>query len=78
MKLDEAIRKRINELISKEGITLTRLCLESDITPSTLFDFMKGKSNSPKIATIRKICYGLNISLQTFFEPKYFEDDGDF
>ena len=74
MNLDEALRKRINELVDKMKITLTALCLNSNITPSTVFDFMAGKSKSPKIITIKKLCAGANITLQEFFAKDYFND----
>ena len=40
MNLDEALRKRINELVADLNISLTELCLKSNLTPSTIFDFM--------------------------------------
>ena len=74
MNLDEAIRKRINELVDENKTTLTALCLNSNLTPSTVFDFMAGKSKSPKIITIKKLCAGANITLEEFFARKYFND----
>ncbi|MBQ7798401.1 MAG: transcriptional regulator [Clostridia bacterium] len=73
MNLDEAIRTRINELVKKET-SLTNLCLKSNITPSTIFDFMYGKIKAPTIITIKKICAGANITLQEFFDRNYFND----
>lgn len=74
MNLDEAIRKRIKELVEINKTTLTTLCLNSNLTPSTIFDFMNGKSKSPKIITIKKLCSGANITLEQFFSPSYFCD----
>ncbi len=74
MNIDEAIRKRINEIVDSEKITLTALCLNSNLTPSTIFDFMSGKSKCPKVITIKKICSGANISLEEFFARDYFND----
>ena len=54
MNLDEAIRKRINELVNDNKTTLTALSLNSNLTPSTIFDFMSGKSKCPKVITIKK------------------------
>ncbi len=75
MKLNEAIRKRIQEIVNKEGVSLTNLCLNSNLTPSTVFDFMSGKSDYPKINTIKKICTGAHITLAQFFDRDYFEND---
>ena len=77
MDLNEAIKFRINELIKERGISLTSLCLSSNLTPSTIFDFMYGKSKSPKIITIKKMCCGLDMTLEEFFAKDYFNTVDD-
>ena len=74
MNLDDAIRKRILELVEENKTNLTNLCLNSNLTPSTIFDFMYKKSKSPKIITIKKLCSGANISLKDFFDRDYFNN----
>ena len=77
MTIDDAIKKRINELVESNNITLTSLCLNSNLTPSTIFDFMYGKSKCPKVITIKKICVGANITLEEFFARDYFNETED-
>lgn len=77
MNIDEALRKRILELVAQNNTTLTALCLESNLTPSTIFDFMVGKSKCPKVITIKKLCMGANIKLRDFFDRDYFDDIDD-
>ncbi|MGN0789436.1 MAG: transcriptional regulator [Christensenellales bacterium] len=77
MTTDEALRKRISELVAQNDTTLTALCLESNLTPSTIFDFMVGKSKCPKVTTIKKLCMGANIKLRDFFDRDYFDDIDD-
>ena len=77
MNLDEAIRTRINELVKQNKTTLTALCLNSNLTPSTIFDFMSGKSKCPKVITIKKLCSGIGITLQEFFDKDYFNDSDE-
>ena len=77
MNIDEAIRKRINEIVETNKTTLTALCLNSNLTPSTIFDFMSGKSKCPKVITIKKICSGANITLEEFFARNYFNRTED-
>lgn len=77
MNLNEAIKKRIAELVEEKHTTLTALCLNSNLTPSTVFDFMAGKSQYPKAITIKKLCMGANITLQEFFNRDYFNDTTD-
>ena len=77
MNLDEAIRTRINELVKQNKTTLTALCLNSNLTPSTIFDFMSGKSKCPKVITIKKLCSCIGITLQEFFDKDYFNDSDE-
>lgn len=77
MNIDEAIKKRINELVDSNNTTLTALCLNSNLTPSTIFDFMYGKSKCPKVITIKKLCVGANITLKEFFARDYFDETDD-
>ena len=77
MNLDEAIKTRINELVNDNKTTLTALCLNSNLTPSTIFDLMAGKSKCPKVITIKKLCAGANITLEQFFARDYFNNMED-
>lgn len=77
MKIDKAIRKRIDEILVEKQISLTALCLNSNLTPSTIFDFMYGRSKNPSILTIKKLCIGAGISLHEFFNKDYFNSDED-
>ena len=77
MNLDEAIKTRIIELAEQNKCTITNLCLNSNLTPSTLFDFLNGKSKYPGILTIKKICVGAGITLEEFFARDYFNTDDD-
>ena len=77
MDTNIAIQKRIYEILEEKNISLTALCLNSNLTPSTIFDFMYGKSKCPKVLTIKKICAGAGITLKDFFDRDYFNDTSD-
>ena len=77
MDLNNALKTRINELVTENHTTLTALCLNSNLTPSTVFDFMAGKSKCPTVTTIKKLCMGASITLQEFFSRDYFNDTTD-
>ncbi len=77
MTIDDAIRKRIEEILIEKKISLTNLCLISNITPSTIFDFMYKKTKCPKAITIKKICVGAGMTLQEFFNREYFDSTDD-
>ena len=77
MDIDKAIRKRIVELIEEKKISLTTLSLNSNITPSTMFNIINSCSLNPKIKTIKKICVGAGITLEEFFARDYFNSTED-
>ena len=73
MTLSEAIKKRILGFVETKKETITSFCLNSDITPSTIFDFLYGKTKLLKIDTINKICIYMEIYLKDFFDTEYFK-----
>ncbi|MBR2387942.1 MAG: helix-turn-helix transcriptional regulator [Clostridia bacterium] len=74
MNIGEATRRRIKELCIEHRITINKLSTISGITQSTLNNIISGRNNSATISTIKKICDGLEISIQDFFNSKLFED----
>lgn len=73
MRIGEAVRKRILELCDERGITLNKLATICGITQSTLNNIVSGRNNSVTVATIQKICDGLNISIIEFFMSPAFD-----
>ena len=74
MTIGEATRLRIKELCNLNNITLNKLSTICGITQSTLNNIMRGRNSSATISTIKKVCDGLEISIQDFFAPDYFLD----
>ena len=74
MKVGEAVRQRIRDLCDERKITLNKLSTISGITQSTLNNIVSGRNNSATVATIQKICNGLNISLLDFFDNDLFHN----
>ena len=72
MTLADAVRERIVDLCNERNITLNKLATICGITQSTLNNIRNGGSNNPKLATIKKICDGLNITLEQFFASEIF------
>lgn len=75
--IENLIKRRILELVCEKNTNLTSLCLNSNLTPSTVFDFIYGRCQCPKVSTIKKICVGAGITLQEFFAKDYFNDTED-
>ena len=74
MDIGEAVKERILELCSQRNITVNRLATMSGVTQSTINNIVSGRNHSTTIATLKKICDGLDISITDFFSSKVFED----
>ena len=74
MKIGEAVKIRIIELCNEQSITVNKLSIVCGITQSTINNITSGRNDSTTIATIKKICDGLEISIRDFFDPNVFND----
>ena len=74
MNIGEAVKLRIIDLCKKNGISVNTLATESGITQSTLSNIISGRNNSTTISTIKKICDGLAITIQEFFDSELFDN----
>jgi len=68
-----AIKSRILRLCAERNITINKLATLSALPPSSVKNILYGRSNDPKILTIKKICDGLDITLIDFFNSSEFE-----
>ena len=68
----EAVRNRILILCGERGITINRLATLSALPPSSIKNILYGKSENPKLITIKMICDGLDITLADFFDTVEF------
>lgn len=72
--LCKAVKNRILELCEQKDLTINALATESGLPPSSIKNILYGKSKNPKIATIKIICDGVNISLKEFFDSPEFDN----
>lgn len=72
MKAYEAVVRRITELCQARNISIDQLAYRSGMAPSTLKNIIHKNSKNPGIATIQKLCNGLDISMPDFFNTEYF------
>ena len=68
-----AVRNRILELCGQREISINKLATLSALPPSSIKNILYGKSQNPKIATIKMICDGLEITLAEFFSTPDFD-----
>ena len=74
MNIGEATRLRMLELCDENGITVNKLSTICGITQSTLGNITSGRNNSATVSTIKKICDGLGITIQDFFNAELFKN----
>ena len=74
MNVGQAVRERILGLCRERGITVNKLATISGVTQSTLNNIVSGRNNSATVSTVKKICDGLDITIQDFFESPLFND----
>lgn len=75
MQLNEAVSKRITELLEENGMTQYQLFLKSGVPQSTLSTVMNCTFPSVKMRIIYEICEGFEIGLNEFFDSPLFSRD---
>ena len=74
MNLKETIAQRITQLCEDRNISTYALAITCGVDKSTIYSILGEKSNSPEVATIKKLCDGLEITLGEFFNTKEFDE----
>ena len=73
MRVCEVTAQRIRDLSKERGITPNGLSYISGVSQSTIKSILNGESQNPGIATIKKLCDGLNITIGEFFSTEDFD-----
>ena len=74
MTIGQACRARIIEICKDRGITINKLSIISGVTQSTLNNIVSGRNNSVTVSTLKKLCDGLEISINEFFASEIFSE----
>ncbi|MBQ9774153.1 MAG: helix-turn-helix transcriptional regulator [Clostridia bacterium] len=74
MRIGEAVRLRILQLCKQNNITVNKLSIICGITQSTLNNIISGRNSTTTVSTIKKICDGLEITIQDFFDSMLFSN----
>ncbi len=69
-----AIKNRILKLCGERNITINKLATICALPPSSLKAILYGRSQNPKIITIKILCDGLGITLAEFFNTDEFNN----
>lgn len=73
MRIGEAVKLRIFELCDERHITVNKLCDMSGVTQSTVNNIINRNGNAA-VSTVKKLCDGLDITIQDFFASELFRD----
>lgn len=50
------------------------MALRGGLSPSTLYEMIKGRTRVASVLTISRLCEGAGISLSEFFDSEYFAE----
>ena len=73
MTVGIAVKERILQLCSERDLSVNKLATISGVTQSTVNNSVSGRNNSATVSTVKKLCDGLNISLEEFFHSELFQ-----
>ena len=74
MNLNDAIIKRIDEICEERNGNICDISLNGGMSPSAIYDLIKGRTKCSKVITIKRFCEGAGITLSEFFDREYFND----
>lgn len=77
MDLHEAVKLRVLNLCKERNITINKLASLSGVYQSTINSLIDGSSKNPKLLTILRICWGLNMEIKDFFDDPVFKNLDD-
>ena len=72
MNTVSAVRDRILQLCEERNMSINKLATLSALPPSSVKNILYGKSQNPKLLTIKLLCDGLGITLGEFFSTPEF------
>ena len=72
MKLNDAIVARMNEICEEKKTNICDASLKGGMSPSAIYDLIKGRTKCSKVITVKRFCEGAGITLKEFFDRDYF------
>lgn len=74
LTINEALKKRINQLCEDKGISIYRLSKNSGVPQSTLNEIIQGRSKDPQAGTLNRIAYGFGLKYSEFMNDPIFDE----
>lgn len=72
--IGEAVKERILELCQQRNLSINKLSSISGVTQATVNNIISGRNRSTTISTIKKLCDGLDITIEEFFHSELFHN----
>lgn len=75
MQLNEAVSRRLAELLEQRGMTQYQLFMKSGVPKSTIGNVINCAYDSVKLRIIHEMCQGLGIGVNEFFQSPLFDEN---
>lgn len=75
MKLNQAVSRRLAELLAERNMTQYQLYMKSGVPKSTIGNIINCSYDSVKLRIIHEMCQGLGIGLDVFFASPLFQEE---
>ena len=75
MKLNQAVSRRLSELLDERKMTQYQLYMKSGVPKSTIGNIINCSYDSVKLNTRSSVCQGLGIGLDAFFDSPLFQEE---
>ena len=75
MQLNQAVSRRIVELLQERNMTQYQLYMKSGLPKSTINSVINCLYDSVKLRVIHEICQGFGIGLSEFFDSSFFDEN---
>ena len=74
MKLNEAVSRRLTELLTEKNMTQYQLFMKSGVPKSTIGNVINCSYDSVKLRIIHEMCQGREISITEFVDSPLFAE----
>lgn len=74
MQLNEAVSRRLLELLQERNMTQYQLHIKSGVPKSTIGNIINRSYDSVKLRVIHELCLCLGISITEFFQSRLFSE----
>ena len=72
MKLNEAISKRLTQLLEEKSMSAYALFVKSGVSQSTISDLKNMNNDGVNLRILYELCEGFEISIKEFFDSSLF------